>query len=168
MRKYLLLLLGCFMCVGAAMAQHKHECRKPNPKMWKEIQDFKLKFLAQEMELNKDQQTRFFELYTEMSEKKREIFDEIRNTERKLENEKDASDKDYEEASRKLTEAKEKDAALEREYDAKFATFLSTRQIYKMKSGEEKFRRKMSKMRYHGKHSKTAGKPGKPDKPLTK
>ena len=49
--------------------------------------------------------------------------------------------------SRLQTAAKEKDADIDRAYDAKFATFLSQRQIFKMKEAEDKFRAKMNEMK---------------------
>lgn len=140
---------------------------RPDPKMWKEIQEYKLKFLAQEMELKKDQQQKFFDLYTEMSEKKKALFDGIRQAEEELKNKKDPTEKDYEEASRRITEAKEKDAKIEKEYDAKFSKFLTKQQIYQMKSGEEKFRLKMHKMRHNGRRHKSP-KADAPLRPSTK
>lgn len=135
-----------------AFAQGKCPGRRPDPKMWKEIQEYKMKFLAQEMDLPKDKQQKFFDLYSEMSEKKRKLFDDVKCCEMALEKDENASDKDYEDAFRKLTAAKEKDAALEKEYDKKFSKILTSRQIYKMKQGEEKFRRKMARM-HHKHHS---------------
>lgn len=145
-----LILLGSMMF--GAFAQGKCPGRRPDPKMWKEIQEYKMKFLAQEMDLPKDKQQKFFDLYSEMSEKKRKLFDDVKCCEMALEKDENASDKDYEDAFRKLTAAKEKDAALEKEYDKKFSKILTSRQIYKMKQGEEKFRRKMARM-HHKHHS---------------
>lgn len=150
----LMLILAGSLVFGA-FAQGKCPGRRPDPKMWKEIQEYKLKFLAQEMELAKDKQQKFFDLYSEMSEKKRRLYDEVKCCELALEDDENASDKEYEEAFRKLTAAKEKDAALEKEYDKKFSKILTARQIFKMKQGEEKFRRKMARMhRKHHMHNK--------------
>ena len=47
-----------------------------------------------------------------------------------------------------MTEAKEKDAEIEKKYDAIFSEFLTSKQVYKMKDAEEKFRNKMHEMRH--------------------
>ncbi|MDE5773712.1 MAG: hypothetical protein K2H86_04570 [Muribaculaceae bacterium] len=155
MKKYLLLLL--LMVAGSAAVSA--QCRKgPDPKMWKEIQEFKLKFLSQEMDLSKDQEQKFFDLYNEMSEKKKAIFDEMRTVQNSLDKNKNADDKDYEEASKKLDALRDKDVALNKEYDKKFEKILTKRQIYKMKAAEDKFRHKMQQMRYKGKRHKDASK----------
>lgn len=151
MNKYLLLLLLLITGYAAGSAQC---CKGPDPKMWKEIQDFKLKFLSQEMELSKEQEQKFFDLYKEMSMKKKALFDEMRSIQNSLDNNKNAGDKDYEEASKKLDALRDADAALNKEYDKKFEKILTKRQMYKMKTAEDKFRHKMQQMRYKGKRHK--------------
>lgn len=147
MKRHILLFLGVLLCFGSVMADRKSPDKGPNPKMWKEIQDFKMKFLAQEMNLDREQRVKFYETYSELSEKKKNLFCEIRRIEKQLEENKNATDEEYAAASARIVEAKEKDAALDKEYDARFAKFLSSKQIYQMKNGEEKFKRKMAEMR---------------------
>lgn len=156
MKRIFFIIIALLTVVGIASAQNR-EKRGPNPKMWQEIQEFKMKFLAQEMELKKDQQQQFFDLYSEMSEKKRVVFDEMRRTQREIDKKEDATDKDYEEATAKINNLREKMSDIDKEYNAKFSKFLTQRQIYKMNEGEEKFREKMSKMHYGGKHRKRHG-----------
>ena len=51
--------------VAAAMAQAPDKgCKRPSPK---EINEFKMKYLAQEMELSEEQTQKFIELYSKMS-----------------------------------------------------------------------------------------------------
>ncbi len=80
------------------------------------------------------------------------LFRSTREIEKKLRDGK-PSEQEYTEACRALTEAKEKDAEIEKKYDAIFSEFLSSKQIYKMKDAEEKFRNKMHEMR----HKKKSG-----------
>lgn len=150
MKRYFTLVVLLMVCAVCVMAQRPG---RPDPKMWKEIQDYKINFLSQEMDLQKDQEKKFKDLYTEMEGKKRAIFDEIRSIQESLDK-KDASEKEYEAATKKLDALHAKDAALNKEYDKKFKSFLSARQIYKMKAGEDKFRQRMQQMRYKGKHHK--------------
>ena len=112
---------------------------------WKDMLEYKIKFLAQE--LKEDQTKQFAEVYAAMSKEKRQVFREVRKAERELKHKKNPTEADYEAVSRLQTAAKEKDADIDRAYDAKFATFLSQRQIFKMKEAEDKFRARMNEMK---------------------
>lgn len=127
-----------------AAAQNKGKDRQA---MRREVEEFKLKYLAQEMDLKEDQQKKFFELYGEMSKEKKKLFKETKALEKRLAESADASEAEYEAVSKAITDSKEKDAQIEKRYDEKFAEFLTPRQIFKMKSAEQKFREKMHEMR---------------------
>ena len=147
-KKILILFSLLILATGLASAQKKGKDRE---KMFKEVQEYKMKFLAQEMELKEDQRSRFFELYGKMSEEKRCVYREIRKLEKSLKE--DSSEARYKEVTSRISELREKDAAIDKRYDAEFSKFLTSKQIYKMKAGEEKFRKKMHEM--HGrKHKK--------------
>ena len=75
------------------------------------------------------------------------LFKATRGIEKKL-REGNPSEQEYTEACRAMTEAKEKDAEIEKKYDAIFSEFLTSKQVYKMKDAEEKFRNKMHEMRH--------------------
>lgn len=146
MKKQLLLLI-LFISAAfffQALAQPKRD-PGPDPKMMKEITEYKMKFLAQEMDLKEDQKEKFVELYQKMSEERMQNFRRMRQLEDSLKE--NASEEDYKKASEGIADLKLADARIEKEYDAKFAKFLSQKQIYKMKEAEEKFRRKMHDMR---------------------
>lgn len=146
MKKVILLLLSVVLGLLPSMAQSK-DSRQRHPS-FKQIVEFKLKFLAQEMELKADQKDQFVELYTEMMNEKKKLFSEIRTLEKKLDENNSASDDDYARVSDAISNAKVRDAEIEKRYDDKFSTFLSSRQIFKMKSAEDKFRDKMNQMRH--------------------
>lgn len=115
--------------------------------MHKEICEFRMKFIAQEMDLPAEKQKQFFDLYQQMSDEKRAVFDETIKLERKVRNDAAATDADYQALQNAMTTAKERDAAIEKKYDEKFAAFLSQKQIYLMKKAEMKFHEKMRAMR---------------------
>lgn len=142
-RLYLIVLL-VLAGLMPVMAQTKGKSRA---EMRREVREFKLKFLAQEMELKEEQQKKFFELYNQMDDEKVSLFKETRALEKKLQDG-NATDAEYESVSKAITEAKEKDAEIDRRYDEKFSTFLSPKQIFKMKAAEDKFRNKMHEMRH--------------------
>jgi len=153
MAKRLLLILLTILGLFSVYAQNKGGNNRQQ--MMKELWDFKLKFLAQEMELQDDQQDRFFQLYTEMSKKRRDCMREAWRLEKKLKKSEQATESDYEAAADAMNKAKTEDAAIEKNYDEKFAQFLSQKQIYKMKAAENEFRKKMQEMRHkRGNHGR--------------
>lgn len=137
----------------AETEQGRHKASK-RYEMAREVQEFKLKFLAQEMELRDDQQKRFFDLYNAMSEEKFKVFTEVRRLESQLKNNPNATEAEYAAVSDAITKAKARDAEIEKKYDDQFSTFLTKKQIFKMKAAEEKFRRKMHEMNKHNRKKK--------------
>lgn len=129
----------------AETEQGRHKASK-RCEMAREVQEFKLKFLAQEMELRDDQQKRFFDLYNAMSEEKFKVFTEVRRLESQIKNNPNATEAEYAAVSEAITKAKARDAEIEKKYDDQFSTFLTKKQIFKMKAAEDKFRRKMHEM----------------------
>lgn len=148
MKKYILLLLVCIFALPlTALADGNKGGNKDPKQMWKELQEFKLKFLAQEMDLDDNLKEPFFNLYNQMSEEKWKVFRKIREQEKALKKKENPTDEDYVALNKAMTSAKEQDAAIDKKYDEKFAKILSAKQIVKMKNAEEKFRRQMEKMR---------------------
>lgn len=147
MKKYLILaLLAILTFISPLAAQNKNR-GKDRAEMKREIQEFKLKFLAQEMDLEESKHKQFFDLYTQLEEERQKVIRDTKALEKKLKNVEDATDAEYEAVSKAITSAKEKEAEIEKRYDEKFSQFLSPRQIFKMKSAEQKFRDKMREMR---------------------
>ncbi len=143
MKKFLLLFLFLISFCGYSFASgdSKHDHHE---KMFKEIQEYKIKFLAQEMNLKDAQKEKFAEIYAQYNEALGKNFREIRKLEKQL-NDK-SSEEDYKKITEKITEFKTRNLELEKEYDAKFSTFLTSKQIYLMKEAQEKFRKKMHEM----------------------
>lgn len=160
LNRILLILIIAVCGCGTSFAE-RFECPssdgKSKEQIFREIQEFKLKYLAQEMDLKEDQQQEFFDLYNEMSRKRFEAMRSARSLENKLRKNKDASEEDYRAVTEALNKARADEAAIEKEYDTKFSKFLSQKQIFKMKSAEDSFRKKMEEMR-HRKHGKQKGK----------
>lgn len=123
---------------------------KSREQIFKEIQEFKMKYLAQEMELKEDQRQQFIELYDEMSRRRFALMKSARDIEKRVKKIKDATEEDYQSVTEAWNKAKVEDAEIEKEYDAKFSVFLTQKQIFKMKTAEESFRKKMEEMRHKG------------------
>lgn len=150
MKRIIFLLMALVVAAGVCFAsddQAPEGQKKSREKMWKELQEFKLKYLAQEMELEEGQKQKFFDLYNQMTEEKSKLFRETMALERKVRKNPEATEEDYAEVSKAMTAAKEKEAEIDKKYDEKFSKFLTSKQIYKMKLAEDKFRQKMERMR---------------------
>lgn len=149
MKKLLLILFFFVGCFSVVSAQGRHG--KNHDKMFEEIQEFKMKYLAQEMELKDDQKEQFFKLYDEMCAKRFEVMKPAWQLEKSLKKNHSATEEQYQEAAEAMTKAKEQCAAIEKQYNEKFSTFLSQKQIFKMKEAEDEFRKKMQEMRQNKK-----------------
>lgn len=139
--KLLLILLAAIIALPSFAQKPAKEDKR------KEMMEFKLKFLADEMELNADQKKKFNELYTQMETERRGIFKKIKEAEKVISNNKNASEKDYEKAYTEIQKGKDEMAKIEKNYDAKFSKFLSKKQIFKLKEAENKFMEKIRECR---------------------
>lgn len=155
MLKHLLILVVMVMSIPLQVSGE--ECPSPEGKtkeqIFQEIQEFKLKYLAQEIDLKEDQRQQFFDLYNEMTKKRFAAVKEARRLEKEIKKNKNASEEDYKTVTNALNKARSDEAAIEKEYDSKFSKFMTQKQIFKLKSAEESFRKKMEEMRHkhHGK-----------------
>lgn len=151
MTKHVFIILALIFGCSLSVAAQKHDSKKGD-NMMKELREFKVKYIAQEIDLKGDQKERFIKLYNEMCDKRVEVMRDAWKMEKELKQNKNATEADYQAVTDAMTEAKAKDASIEKSYDDKFAQFLSQKQIFKMKEAENKFRKKMSEMRHkHGK-----------------
>lgn len=155
MKKAYFIFIMLILAVGGVSAQNQESRKEHGEKMRKELDEFKMKFVAQEIELRDDQRKQFVELYSRMQQERGKLFAETRRLERQLKKNKNAGESEYASVSKAVTEAREKDARIEKKYDEQFAKFLTSKQIYKMKTAEEKFRKKIEEMR----HCKKKGNP---------
>lgn len=137
----LMLILTVILPMSAKKDGHKGNNRH------KEVLEFKMKYLAQEMELTKEQQPRFFDLYAKMSNEKHAAYKSVRHLEKEIKNNPKASEADYRNLSTATENARRKEMEIDRRYEQEFTKFLTPKQIYKMREGEKTFRKKMSDMR---------------------
>lgn len=135
------------VCGVAGMTAQRQD-GKNRQQMMKELLEFKIKYVAQEIELQDDQMEPFAQLYKEMSIKRRDCMMEAWKLEKKVKRNDAATEADYEAAAEAMNKAKAEDAAIEKAYDDKFAEFLTPKQVYKMKVAENEFRKKMEEMRH--------------------
>lgn len=123
-------------------------------KWFKEMREYKHCFLTKELELTEDQQKEFFPLYDAMEDECHKINRDTRRLQRSI-MKKEASevtDIEYEKAAEALYELKGKEAIIELNYLDKFKSVLTKKQLFLLKSAEDKFSRHL--MKEHSKHSK--------------
>lgn len=161
MKKYLLLTLLLLLCIPSIFAQNQDRA-----KMMEDLQNFKIDFLAQEMQLSEKEKAEFAPVYKEYEQERREAGAEARKFERQLKKQKNASEADYKRLSELQQSAREKDNAVVKKFDGKFESFLSSKQIYNMHQGETKFMEKMKELRKkHDDGHRSSGKAPKNKRP---
>lgn len=144
--KKIVVVVMAILAVGlsaSAQGRSKEDMRK-------ELEEYKMKFIAQEIDLKEDQQKKFFELYSQMNDERDKVMIPAMRLERKVKRDQNATESDFAAAGRAMTEAREKMAQIEKRYDEKFATVLTSKQLFELKAAEEKFRQKMQEMRRRG------------------
>ena len=113
-----------------------------NRERWKsELRNYKHDFMARELDLSRDQQSKFFPLYDQMEDSIEQINADTRELEKRIGD--DASDIQTEAAARALFEQKSREGQLELEYFDSFKTILTPRQLLKLKSAERQFMRRL-------------------------
>lgn len=145
-----MVFMALFSVAGVSYASSGVEGEGPGKsreEMRRELEEFKMKFIAQEINLQSDQQKRFMELYSQMQDEKVKVFTNAIRIDYKVRKDRNATEADFEQAAKAMNEAKERDAEIDKRFDKEFSTFLSAKQIYLMKAAEEKFRRRMHEMR---------------------
>ena len=153
MKKYLLLAFILISACGLASAQDR--CDKSKEEMFREVKEFKMKFLAQELKLSDEQCRTFFDLYSAQMDERHRLWEPAVELERKVKNDPNASEADYNAVSEAISKAKSGEVEIEERYDGKFRKILTSKQVYELKDAENRFREKMREMRSkHPKHKK--------------
>lgn len=138
-RIYLIIL---FIATVASSALAQPRPTPENRERWKsELRNYKHDFMARELDLSRDQQSKFFPLYDQMEDSIEQINADTRELEKRIGD--DASDIQTEAAARALFEQKSREGQLELEYFDSFKTILTPRQLLKLKSAERQFMRRL-------------------------
>lgn len=159
MRQATITIFTLLTVLFSAMSVHADENRA---KWFKELKQYKHEFLIKELGLTKEQQEKFFPIYSEMSRKLIKLNDNTRSFERKIDKSKTpVSDVEYEKGAEALFELKGKEAKIEAEYYPQFKKILTPKQLYLLPKAERKFTNQL--MRQHNK-AKMHKQPAKPTK----
>ncbi len=141
------ILLSLIVAMLLALPGYAQDKRNIDRKEWfKELRQYKHDFLAKELDLTKEQEAKFFPMYDEMDNSIWKINHEVRGLERKIaKSDGKVSDLEYEKAAEAMYEMKGKEAAVEKQYFAKFKTVLTPKQLFQLKRAERKFTDKLMK-----------------------
>lgn len=142
------LLIIFFLAAAGLMQVSAQQPTESDPEMplreefYKELRDYKHRFMARELDLSREQQTRFFSLYDRMEDETNKLNSETREMERRVYDEPDGvTDIEYDNAINSLFNLKIREGEIEKEYMEKFRAILSRRQLFMLKSAERNFNR---------------------------
>lgn len=160
MNKFCVLFFTLFSFVTLAYAQNENYVENRDiDKMRQEMREFKLKYLAKEIELKDSQKKEFTEIYDELESKRAEIYRPVRDLERKIRKEgNNVTEEEYQKLTEEKNKAEQENSKLEKKYNERFSRILSQKQIYKLKESENNFRVKLEIMRQQHKKDKHAKK----------
>lgn len=146
----LALFIAAFATATSADAQQLSE--RDVQKGLEQMRAYKHTVLTRELDLTKDQQQKFFDVYDAMDNELMALGDETREIERKTSADANATDAECTEAARKIFEQKKREGEIELKYFDSFAQILTARQLLKLKSAERKIALGLAK--YHGRADK--------------
>lgn len=144
-------LLMMFSAMGIALSFAQTDDQNKIDRRIKEVQEYKMKYIAQEMELSEAQKKKFFEVYQEMNTAKFNCYKDAVNMDRNLRQDKNATEQDYQQVTEAFNKANDEWAQYEKTYNEKFSEFLTQKQIYKMREAENSFRAKFEEMKHNRK-----------------
>lgn len=109
----------------------------------KRFKEFRRDFLTKKVQMTQEEADKFFPLYDELGDKKFKLQAEVGEKMRKVWDEDNASDADYNAVLDALEEIPVKEAALEKEYGQKFRKILSPKKMFRLKMAENEFSREL-------------------------
>lgn len=139
MNKVLLILLITFCSATSLFATHPQERISP--------EEFKIRqqaFITERAGLTKDEAAKFFPMYYDLQEKKKELNDKAWQLIRKGKNPK-TTEAQYDEIINAVFDARIEADQLDKTYFKKFRKVLSAQKIYKVQHAEIKFHRELLK-----------------------
>ncbi|MBQ8520767.1 MAG: hypothetical protein IJ456_05210 [Bacteroides sp.] len=134
-RQFLLLIT---LCISLSVLAQGKKCSK------EEFQERKRAYMTEKASLTPEEADRFFPLYFELQEKKRQI--NGRAWHYAKEKEATATDAEYEKIVDGFADAQIQSCTLDKEYQEKYKAFLSPKKIYQLYRAEIKFHRNMLKI----------------------
>lgn len=115
-----------------------------NRSQWtKEMLEYKHDFIAEQTEMTQAQRDKFMPLYEAMEKEVFAVHRTAREQAKKISSTAKASDQDYANAARAMSQVKVKEGEIEGRYFDKFSKILSKKQMFQLKQAELKFSKQM-------------------------
>lgn len=141
----IILSIASLMAVTVVAQQPRAKEGKHHAR-WEDFRQAEHAFYTEKLELTAEQAESFFKLYDEMEKRKFEMSRDIRHEMRALAKKGDAvTDAEYKAVADKAATIAEKEAAIEKEYYAKFCEILTPRQQFLYHRCEIDFRKSLIK-----------------------
>lgn len=140
MKRTFTILLVTFSLILPAFAQ-KRDMAEWN----RQLRDFKHKFLAKELDLSREQQSKFFPIYDAMDDEIARVNSETREIENKVRDTPDdqLTDAELDIAIDAIFSQKHKEAEIEQRYLIRMREILSKRQMFKLQGAERKLNKRI-------------------------
>ncbi|MCM1318280.1 MAG: hypothetical protein NC241_08930 [Bacteroides sp.] len=137
-----------FMAFAATLFAQDRPSSGDRDKWLSEVRNYKQEYLSRELQLTKEQQSKFFPIYNEMDEELNKVASETRDLEAKVNDDKNATDTEVSAAARALFEQKSRESEIELRYFDRYKEILTPRQLIRLKAAERKFTQQL--VRHHG------------------
>lgn len=150
MKHLKILLLTLLLVPFSSLAdKHYHGPGPQNPdktEWFRKLKETKHNFLVKELDLTQAQQAEFFRLYDAKEQARFEAEHKVRSLEKEIKKKgAAATDEDYNRAITAQYQLNHELAKIESKYEAEFRKVLTIRQLYKLRSSEFSFQRKLMK-----------------------
>lgn len=136
MKRYATLILTIVIALSAA-------AQGTNSKWVKQMFDAKHKMLVEQMQLNSSQQEKFLAIYQAMEREIYQVNRDARSTMDNVAKKKNATDADYMQAAKAMSNAKVKEGQIEAKYFTQLSKVLTKKQLFLLKQAETNFTRAM-------------------------
>lgn len=144
MKRYITFIL--LVALFAPLCQIDAKGGRNRDEWFKKIREYKHEFIANELGLTPEQQQKFFPIYDKMEDEIFKVTNETRQLEIKV-SEGNVTDLEYDNATRAISELKQKEAAIELKYLDQFKSVISSKQLFMLKKAERKFANELVKKR---------------------
>ncbi|MBP3298545.1 MAG: hypothetical protein J6L73_02555 [Muribaculaceae bacterium] len=142
MNRILLILFFCLTAVAGAFAQPQPDTAEKR----KELQEFKVKYFIQEIDLPADKQPEFTRLYNQYDQSREALFAEMGSRFKAMRAKDEPTDADYLVTAEAMAGFKSREGELEKNFFQQLKTLLTPKQLFQLKKAEHKFQRKVMEM----------------------
>lgn len=141
---FILIILVNVITVSEIQAQKPSKHEKD---VWmREMQQVKNDYISKQLDLSVEQRKKFMPLYNRMERDMRRVVDDTRKMARQVSQQgEEASELEYEKAAEAMFECKAKEGDVEVRYYKEFKKILTPKQLFKLKSAERDFTKKLMK-----------------------